>query len=132
MSAGRARRQRAAARLAFPNDGRHRAPHQPTRKLLRQRGKSVHDNAAASNRSVIFDMSEFDTIEERQVRPHDKVGIKARRRDAHGNLTSLEQQPHIPAVRAYHVDLAAGDSGSETVASPDGAATAGPAIRSLS
>jgi hypothetical protein len=91
--------------LAFPNEARHRTPHEPARKLLRKSRNPLHDHTPAPNGGVVLDVSQPDTVEERQICTDDQVGIEPRWCDTHGNLAAFEQQPHPPPAGTRKVEL---------------------------
>src|SRR5215204_2272746 len=91
--------------LAFANETRHRAPHEPSRKLLRESGKPFDDHRPTPNSGFVLDLSQPDTVEERQVRTNDEIGIEPRGSHTNRNLPRLEQQPHASAARAREVEL---------------------------
>jgi len=66
---------------------------------------SFDDQIAGSYGRVVFDVSEPDAIEERQIRSHDQVGIEAWRGDAHRHLATFEQQPDPSSARSREVEL---------------------------
>jgi hypothetical protein len=61
--------------LAFPNETGHWAPHEPPLKLFRKSGNPFHDHRSATNSGVVLDVSQPYTVEERQIRMDDEIGI---------------------------------------------------------
>jgi hypothetical protein len=56
-------------------------------------------------RCVVVNVSQPDTVEERQICTDDTIGIESRGRHTYGNLSGLEQQPHPSSARTCEVEL---------------------------
>lgn len=91
--------------FSFSNETRHRAPHEPPRKLFRKSGKPFHNHRTTANGGRVLDLSQPDTIEKRQVRTNDEVGIEPRGRHTDRNLPWLEEQPHSSSATTGEVEL---------------------------
>jgi hypothetical protein len=71
----------------------HRAPHQPARKLARERRRTVNDDAARPYGRVVVYFTEPDAVEEQQLRAHDQIWIETSGLGSpNAHLT-----PHLPS-----------------------------------